>query len=308
MKKYLSALALLILFSCNFKEKNKPTIVELQNSTVSVSVEPKRFIQNLPVQLSESSGLIFYRNMFWTFNDSGGKNILYAFDSEGKITKEIVLKNAQNDDWESMAEDKKNIYIGDVGNNSGSRNNLTIYKIKKNKIGRKSNQSDKADVIKFSYQNQKDFSFTRRSTPFDCEAMIEFQDSLFLFSKNWTDHTTWMYKFPKKEGEYKITPVDTFNFNGLVTGADLNEDETILALLGYKDFKPMVWIFSEFPNTSFFKGKKQLLKLESLFNAQTEGICFVGNDSLFISCERTFDFKPQVFLLDLSQMKRDGTH
>lgn len=308
MKKYLLVLAPLILFACINNEKNTSNIAESQDITIPVSIEPEKLIFKLPGQLSETSGLIFYKNLFWTFNDSGGKNVLYAVDFNGVIKKEIELKNACNDDWESIAEDKKHIYVGDFGNNSGTRKNLAIYKIKKNKIGEKANQSDKAEVIKFSYLNQQDFSFTRRSTPFDCEAMTEFQDSLYLFSKNWRDQTTWMYKIPKKEGNYKIAPVDSFNFNGLVTGADLNEDETTLALLGYKDFKPMLWVFSDFPGTTFFKGKKQLFIFESLLNAQTEGICFKGNDSLFISCEKTFDFEPQVFLVDLNQTKRDGTH
>ena len=64
------------------------------------------------------------RDLFWGFNDSGGKNILYAFDRSGKIKMEIEIVNAGNDDWESITQDAKHIYIGDFGNNNGNRNNF----------------------------------------------------------------------------------------------------------------------------------------------------------------------------------------
>jgi hypothetical protein len=48
------------------------------------------------------------------------------------------------------------------------------------------------------------------------------------------------------------------------------------------------------------------LELDGIFGAQTEGICFKGNDTLFISCEKTKTFNPQVFLIDLNTIKYDG--
>jgi hypothetical protein len=37
--------------------------------------------------------------------------------------------NAKNTDWEALTNDGNNFYIGDFGNNDGSRRDLTIYKV-----------------------------------------------------------------------------------------------------------------------------------------------------------------------------------
>ena len=52
-----------------------------------------------------------------------------------------------------------------------------------------------------------------------------------------------------------------------------------------------------------FDGKKTFIDLSAIPYAQTEGICFLGNDSILISCERTLVTKEQVFLIDLKTLE-----
>jgi hypothetical protein len=293
-------LILFLLFSCKNKKKNelKNSIPEKLHYEV---LSPAIFIPELSRKLIEISGIITYDDLFWGFNDSGGANRIYAFNKSGKIEKEIELKESKNRDWESITQDNKHIYIGDFGNNFGTRKNLCIYKIKKKDIGKKKEQKIESQKIDFTYLNQDKFLYLNNKTPFDCEAIVEFDGSLYIFSKNWKEFTTTVYKIPTKKGHYKLKPFDTFNVNGLVTGADVSPDKKQLALVGYRNYKSFIWVFSNFRNDKFFEGDHTFFEIPEINGAQTEGICFLGNDSLLVSCENSRGYKQQVYLFNLLQ-------
>jgi hypothetical protein len=298
MKKILSITLILICFlSCSTENNGQSQSSEDQDKTTMLTVIPKSFIAEIPWEIKESSGLLLYDNLLWTFNDSGGENKLFGLNFSGEIVKEITIDNAVNIDWEDIAQDDNNIYIGDFGNNNGVRKDLKVYKFRKSDIHTGSTLT--ASEIDFSYAEQKDFSYNTLNTPFDCEAITCFNGMLYIFTKNWVDETTSVYQIPKIEGRYSVSFTDTFNVNGLVTGADISPDEKTLALIGYKDFKPIVWVFSNISEHGFFNREKTYMKLDAIFSAQTEGICFKGNDTLLISCEQTTAFAQQIFYIDL---------
>lgn len=300
------AIILFLFFSCVDAQKEKNTSKNTLESQ-PILITPQYFIPELPGKLKEISGLLIYDDLFWGFNDSGGKDKIYGFKKSGEIKREIEFEKAKNKDWESIAQDDKNIYVGDFGNNSGGRDNLRVYKINKKDIKKEKDQKVEAKEISFIYANQISFNFFNNTSAFDCEAMAEFEGNLYIFAKNWAEKTTIVYKLPTKKGEYYIEPIDTFNVKGLISGADISPDKKQLALVGYEKYRSFIWLFSDFPEDNFFKGKNQLFNLKGLNNAQTEGICFYGNDSLLVSCERTKSFRQQVFLFDISEVKH-GTH
>ncbi len=76
--------------------------------------------------------------------------------------------------------------------------------------------------------------------------MISFDDSLIIFTKNWEDGKTRMYKLPKTPGQYNLDYVCTFNVDGLATGADYNEDNNNLVIIGYKERLPFIFYFEDF--------------------------------------------------------------
>jgi hypothetical protein len=159
-----------------------------------------------------------------------------------------------------------------------------------------------ADIINFSYKNQTVFNFRPFGTDFDCEALVENNNKLFVFTKNWINETTAVYEMPTIEGKYNLIPIDSFNVEGLVTGADISPDKSKLALAGYQNFKPVVRLFTKIDGNNFFNGEKYFIGMDSITGAQTEGICFLGNDTLLISCERTGEFAQQVFYIDLNEI------
>ena len=294
----LTILISLLLFSCGNQDPEELKTDKNQE----VKIVPKNFIEPLPGELIENSGLIFYNNLFWSFNDSGGENLLYGFNRSGEITIQIQLENAENRDWEDIAQDDDFIYIGDFGNNNGARKDLKVYKINKSEITTESYQIIESEIIRFSFSDQKQFSFSPRSTPFDCEAITNIDGELYLFSKRWNDENTTVYNLPKGAGDYTIEPIDSFEVKGLITGADFIPESSILALSGYHDFKPILWLFYNVSKENLYGGKSKLIKMDAIAGAQTEGVCFLNSDTLLISCESTFNFPAQVFMIDLKTL------
>lgn len=68
----------------------------------------------------------------WTHNDSG-QPILVSLDSKGTVLRRVLVTGAKVQDWEAIASgpcpDGKCIYIGDIGDNSGKRRSITIYRL-----------------------------------------------------------------------------------------------------------------------------------------------------------------------------------
>ncbi len=93
-----------------------------------------------------------------THNDSGGEPKLYEVDTlTGNVTREVLIQNATNKDWEDICHDETYIYIGDFGNNNNYRTDLKIYRITiEDYLNR---DTVEADVIAFNYQDQTECCF-----------------------------------------------------------------------------------------------------------------------------------------------------
>lgn len=85
--------------------------------------------------LREASGVAASRRsdgVLWAHNDSG-QPILYALDTNGRVVGTIRVQGARVDDWEDIAvascPSGTCIYIGDIGDNKGSRESITIYRV-----------------------------------------------------------------------------------------------------------------------------------------------------------------------------------
>lgn len=264
---------------------------------------------NLNNKLRETSGLLWWNDLVWTFNDSGGQPALYAIDSAtGNIVKTVQITNASNVDWEDIAQDDNFVYIGDFGNNaSGNRKNLRIYKVSKNDIN--ASNAVTATVINFSYSDQTDFTAAAANhTNFDCEAMIAYSDSLFLFSKNWIDFHSRLYALPKTSGTYIAEKRAELNVQGLITGATILPAKKTIVLSGYSTvLSPFVYLLYDFGKNNFFDGNKRKVQLNEVLT-QMEGIAFVNNAYFFVSNEffqhAMFTTPAKLQSIDLSSLLR----
>jgi hypothetical protein len=212
----------------------------------------------------------------------------------------VRINNVVNNDWEEIAADSTHIYIGDFGNNSGTRQNLMIYKIRKSALMAETNVTP--EIIKFRYANQTKFNHSNRHN-FDCEAMICKGDSLYLFSKNRGDFRTDLYSLSKMPGEYVTKPLASFDSEGLITGADYQEtgSKGQLVLVGYsihgKAFYPVIFHFDEIEGNGFLDGAHMKHSFQSVL--QTESIMFIDDNSVYLSNEEEDESAGFIFETDL---------
>jgi hypothetical protein len=247
---------------------------------------------DLPYDISESSGIIIYDSLLWTFNDSRNDAVIYGLDLKtGVIKKTIHFSNAQNKDWEDIAQDANFIYIGDFGNNYGSRQDLCIYVISKEAMDVDSTEFKiQAEKINFSYIDQTDFSDNYRSSSFDCEAFLCDGDSLILFTKDWVDQRSTVYMLPVNPGTYVATKCFKMHEEGLITGADYNLQKNTLLLCGYNNLIPFVLIKEDLNDKRHLEFNIRRIDLEDDIGIQLEGVaCF--NEIINLTSENSVDIQ-----------------
>ena len=263
--------------------------VAFLNAQVSVTL-----VGALPEDVLESSGLIYYNNKLITHNDSGNSPRLYEVDTlSSQIIRTITINNAVNIDWEDIAQDESYIYIGDFGNNIGNRQDLTIYRVAKSEYDVSNTIS--AERINFSYEDQTDFSEMQNSD-WDAEAMVEFNDQLLIFTKQWQTNGTVAYSIPKITGTYSAKKLGFYNISGLVTGAAYNKFSNVLMLLGYSpQLQPFIVRIDELATNFSFNGTEEKTGLEIGFS-QLEGITYSDSNTYYISSERFQNNLPPITL------------
>lgn len=251
--------------------------------------------------LVETSGLQWAGNSLWSFNDGGGLAAIYRVDTaNGSIIQTVHLQGASNIDWEDIAFDGLNFYIGDFGNNAdGARTDLTIYKFPFNAIPDQNNfpvatiPSSAISIITFTYgdQPQPTQPTEANSTNFDCEAMLVDEGKIHLFSKRWLDNSCTHYQINDTvAGNYIATAVETLTTNFLVTAADKAPGQQLVVLLGYQNngtANHFMQLLTAYNNGFYFNGNKRTINLPDVtVMGQAEGICFRNSNAGFISNEK----------------------
>lgn len=259
-----------------------------------------------------SSSLFYWQNGLWTYNDHVN-NCIYLIDStNASITDALCVKRIKNQDTEEIAQDSLYLYFGDFGNNSGRRKNLQILRVSKESM---ENKVFQIDTIRFSYEDQTDFTARLNATDFDCEAFIFTDDSIYLFTKQWVSAQTTVYSLPKIPGTHIAYRRDSYNTKGLVTGATYIPEYQLIALCGYDYDKnhilsalhPFLILLYDFKDGSFFSGNKRRLDFPSGTKAQIEGIATSNGLDFYLTSEHfhttrmglTFDFPAQLWRVDL---------
>ncbi len=264
--------------------REEPNVVI--NIPLPTEITPSILVE-IPDGLNEISGMIYHnQESVYGHNDSGGGPVFSDFSLTDKtINKTIEITNATNKDWEDFAQDNDFIYVADVGNNWGKRKDLRLYKVAKTDIA--SSTQVTSDIIDFQFSDQTDFS-SRPDHNFNCEAVISFNDQLYLFSKNHGDFKTKCYTLSKNAGEHIAELKNEFDVGGLVTAATVSNDKKTVALLGYNEiaddvFEPFLWLFYDFDGDDFFSGKSR--KLDITFQGQMESLCFGDGGKLYFASE-----------------------
>lgn len=266
---------------------------------------PKRITKLLDA-LNETSGLIQWEGNLWTLNDGGDAPRIYQLDAQTFDIQRIVrIKNVDNNDWEELAQDEAHIYIGDFGNNKGSRKDLAIYQIKKSDLKNAADTVVTPKVISFYYPEQKRFD-RRGDHHFDCEGFFYYQNQLHLFTKNRDNAKTYHYTInPNGERETAKRQAavlrDSFDVGGLITAATISNGKVVL--LGYTPQKLFLWMMWDFSADQFFSGNCRRIELgRFIWRGQMEAVCFdKDSQSVFISAEAIKYKKQHLRKLDLGE-------
>lgn len=261
-----------------------------------------------------SSSLLYWDNGFWTFNDHNDSCLYHIDSTSAYLMETFCINGLRNDDVEEISQDSLFLYFGDVGNNSGNRQDLQILRISKVSI---LHQMVVIDTIRFSYEDQTDFTPNPQATDFDCEAFIVSDDSIYMFTKEWVSTQTTIYSIPKTPGTHIARRHESYNVGGLVTGAAYIPDYHLVVLCGYdynsvnllSSLHPFIVLLYDFQEDRFFSGNKRRLDFDFSTKAQIEAIATRNALDYYITNEQTsipvmdymIDIPPTLQRLDLRE-------
>jgi hypothetical protein len=262
--------------SCKTSSKNLSTV------SIKNTIE-FQLIKNLDAELTETSGLEYYNSLIITHNDSGDQPTLYFLDQKGTLLYSKTYKNMNAVDWEDITKDDTYLYIADTGNNHGNRKDLSIYKIALKELD---NEDALVEKLHFSYPDQKKFEKGDQDHPYDAESLVAIENDLYLFSKDWKDQTTVIYKINKNKKDQEAQKVSSYNIKGLVTGATFNGKNTVL-LCGYNSSLTPFVFKVHYENGAFEFLEKQEIGIYG--GAQVEAISYLttknNKEVYYFSCE-----------------------
>lgn len=234
--------------------------------------------------LEESSGLTNINGRIFSFNDSGNTSEIFEITPGSSHIKKTFQTGLKNIDWEAMTNDGENFYIGEFGNNLGSRKDLKFYQIP---FKNDSIIVDSIKTIPFFYPEQNDFTPKNVNNNFDAEAMIFLDGNIHIFTKEWITNTVSHYVIDKNLAENQSAQkLESFETGFVVTDASYYENK--LYVVGYTKKASVYMMIFEKDNSGnlFFNRPLKKFALGRAFNiGQIEGIT-VMEKGVYISGER----------------------
>lgn len=261
----------IFLFIFSFAFAQQPEIFKLKKYEVA----------QLSDTIQETSALHFFRGHLLTLNDSGNTPEIFEISKKsGKILNSVKTA-LTNKDWEAITSDSLHVFVGDFGNNRGTRNDLKIYKIPFD--GKRI--TDSVQTISFYYPEQTDFTSRNTNNDFDAEAMIFLNGKIHLFTKEWVSKKTTHYIInPDLYQNQPAQKVETLPTGYVVTDASYFRGN--LYLVGYtKKTEVFLSIYKETAPGFFFNENPRKYYLGTAISVgQIEGIA-VNEDGIYISGE-----------------------
>lgn len=261
--------------------------------------------KELPKELKEISGMCAQGNNIWTITDKP-KPVIYNLDSLGNLVQTVEITNVKVIDVEAVTSDEQYVYMCDAGDNSGDRLERQIIRVPLNAIGKGANVKAAGETITFIFPGDEEVDKKKKNN-YDCEALLSFKDSLYVFTKEREEGQTKLFSLPKMPGSHTARFIDSFDCKGLVTDAAINQSNTEVALIGYhKDHKyPFIFLFKNFTGNDFFTGKRERVELaDKPWDWQLESITYKRDDMLFFACEGTKQVNATFYAIKRDKLKK----
>ena len=230
--------------------------------------------------IRESSGIVTSRQfegVYWTLNDSGNPATLYATKRNGELIQEIAIKGSGNFDWEALGIDNKNqLWIGEIGNNSRLRFDLKVVVI--------------AEPNPFTETEAKvlaSYPYRYPNENVDAEGLFIVEDIPYIVSKE--RERAVLYRFPalKADAKQVLERVGEFVDAKFITGAGVSEDGTRLAVCTYD----ALWVYHGAAGNLAEMIQSTPWSLPHSFYG--EAVCFDGYDLVLTNEARDIYAMPQ---------------
>ena len=230
--------------------------------------------------IRESSGIVASRQfegVYWTLNDSGNPATLYATKLNGELIQEIAIKGSGNFDWEALGIDDKNqLWIGEIGNNSRLRFDLKVVVI--------------AEPNPFTETEAKviaSYPYRYPNENVDAEGLFIVEDIPYIVSKE--RERAVLYQFPALKADTKqvLEKVGEFVDAKFITGAGVSEDGTRLAVCTYD----ALWVYHG--TAGNLAEMIQNTPWSLPHNFYGEAVCFDGYDLVLTNEARDLYAMPQ---------------
>ena len=230
--------------------------------------------------IRESSGIVTSRQfegVYWTLNDSGNPATLYATKLNGELIQEVAVKGSGNFDWEALGIDDKNqLWIGEIGNNSRLRFDLKVVFI--------------AEPNPFTETEAKviaSYPYRYPNENVDAEGLFIVEDIPYIVSKE--RERAVLYRFPALKADTKqvLERVGEFVDAKFITGAGVSEDGTRLAVCTYD----ALWVYHSAAGNLAEMIQSTPWSLPHRFYG--EAVCFDGYDLVLTNEARDLYAMPQ---------------
>lgn len=243
----LSVLSLFFAGCSSVASVEKKNTADGKEKIKSDYAEPKVIGKLQSGEITESSGIVASRcneNAFWTHNDSGNPNHIYAFNAKGEHLGTWRVAGAKNEDWEDIATFKDAngecfLYLGDIGNNVRGRGEFIVYRVKEPTVAGTDASSNKknprtteiAEAIKINYP---DFRH-------DAETLLVHPQTgdVYILTKR-ISGAAGVYRLPSSFSTEKTNTLEMIGDftvpavpNGFLTGGDISPDGKRVVICDY---------------------------------------------------------------------------
>jgi hypothetical protein len=191
----------------------------------------------LPDEVRESSGLARSARdpeLFWTHNDAGSDPYLFALDGSGRLVQQVRVTGAELADWEDMdagpCASGSCLFVGDIGDNDGDRERVTIYRLAE--PGRGASESAGAEALHARFPEG----------PQDAESLFLLPSGdLFIVTKGRGGPVV-LYRFPAPQQIGQVATLERVRelfpepgeANDRVTGAGASPDGRWVGIRSYR--------------------------------------------------------------------------
>ncbi|RVU37470.1 hypothetical protein EOE67_09775 [Rheinheimera riviphila] len=246
----------------------------------------------LPTIVVESSGLVCQADgTFLTINDSGNNATVYQLNASGEVLAHYAM-DAANKDWEALTVHQGELWIGDIGNNSGVRNGGDLYRAALNLSSDRLNPTGKTSFV---YPDLPLPPLQVYQHDFDAEALVSTSEQLLLFNKAWQSAHSTVYQLTPytSTGSTKAVKIATVaGLPGVITGGAFNSEHQLFVLTGYARFRDNVLNMALYNDyRPFLAVLDRQFKLQKVIpvpqGGQLEAICIDRQQQIWLTQEKS---------------------